>query len=434
MIEENNKNKLLIKFNNFDTVNKFFKDLKNLILDNQIENLTQLLAHDIRGIVRLFDNSVDRQEKYIVGLIYYTTLLGKKSSSFNLDLISKWNHTNSELKNDFLKLISCNKPINQLGSFDYLNELQTNGRIDDDSLQKTFKTIEIFLDEFLKTILLFEEEKIKIEVTKKMNNLITISKIKDYRISIVEYRTELLRDLQFSIQDNKMLIENPESIKELILKSEKDIISSNPEFVLKFLKLYDFIKKQYEVIEKSIEVLKQEDDVQYINEWANAIRSQIGSYNISYINCAAMISFLVSERLVYFYELYKEFENLDVFNTSFENTVMDSLKVIENEMINLNENISIGYAMIESKLNQIINGISSLNQAMNENIKAIYNLEKRMASNFQSLEKSFAKNTSDLAHGINEHLVKIDSNIGFNNLISVVGSRRAMRLSSLQFQ
>ena len=88
MIEENNKNKLLIKFNNFDTVNKFFKDLKNLILDNQIENLTQLLAHDIRGIVRLFDNSVDRQEKYIVGLIYYTTLLGKKSSSFNLDLIS----------------------------------------------------------------------------------------------------------------------------------------------------------------------------------------------------------------------------------------------------------------------------------------------------------------------------------------------------------
>lgn len=434
MIEENNKNKLLIKFNNFDTVNKFFKDLKNLILDNQIENLTQLLAHDIRGIVRLFDNSVDRQEKYIVGLIYYTTLLGKKSSSFNLDLISKWNHTNSELKNDFLKLISCNKPINQLGSFDYLNELQTNGRIDDDSLQKTFKTIEIFLDEFLKTILLFEEEKIKIEVTKKMNNLITISKIKDYRISIVEYRTELLRDLQFSIQDNKMLIENPESIKELILKSEKDIISSNPEFVLKFLKLYDFIKKQYEVIEKSIEVLKQEDDVQYINEWANAIRSQIGSYNISYINCTAMISFLVSERLVYFYELYKEFENLDVFNTSFENTVMDSLKVIENEMINLNENISIGYAMIESKLNQIINGISSLNQAMNENIKAIYNLEKRMASNFQSLEKSFAKNTSDLAHGINEHLVKIDSNIGFNNLISVVGSRRAMRLSSLQFQ
>jgi hypothetical protein len=36
---------------------------------------------------------------------------------------------------------------------------------------------------------------------------------------------------------------------------------------------------------------------------------------------------------------YKEFENLDVFNTSFENTVMDSLKVIENEMINLTEEI-----------------------------------------------------------------------------------------------
>lgn len=57
--------------------------------------------------------------------------------------------------------------------------------------------------------------------------------------------------------------------------------------------------------------------------------------------------------------------------------------MIENEMINLNENLSIGYLMIENKLNQVIEGISSLNQAMFENTKAIYQLESRIVSSFQ---------------------------------------------------
>lgn len=52
MIKEENKNKLLIKFNNFVEVNKLHKALDNLILESQIENLIQLLANDVKGIVK----------------------------------------------------------------------------------------------------------------------------------------------------------------------------------------------------------------------------------------------------------------------------------------------------------------------------------------------------------------------------------------------
>ena len=78
MIEEKNKNKLLIKFNNFETINKLFKDLDNVIIESQIENLKNLLANDLKGIVKLFDDSVEKQEKFIIGLIYYTKLKDKK--------------------------------------------------------------------------------------------------------------------------------------------------------------------------------------------------------------------------------------------------------------------------------------------------------------------------------------------------------------------
>ena len=429
MIEEQNKNKLLIKFNNFVAVNKLYKTLDNIIQVSQIENLTHLLANDLKGIIALIGNESKKHEKYIVGLIYYSKLIDRSCSGFDLDLITKWNHINDEQKNDFLKLITSNKTLTHLNSFDYLNELQSQELINKRAGKTILDILESFLNEFLNEIFLFEDADVKSKVLDKFKSIILLSIDSSNRIDIDKYKNLQLEKLQYSIKDNKLLLEHPDDIKDLIYKSEKDIISSNPEYILKFLKVSDFIKKQYEIIEKSTFVLKKEVDKEIIDEWAQAISSQIEIYNMSYLNCVVMISSLVSNRLTNFYELFYEFEGLGVFNTSYEKNVLASLKVIENEMINLNENLSIGYLMIENKLNQVIEGISSLNQVMFENTKAIYQLESRIVSSFQSLEKSIASTSSELAKSINGHLVNIDSKIGFNNLVSVVSAYQLYKIN-----
>lgn len=429
MIKEKNKNKLLIKFNNFEAVNKLYKALDSLILEDQIQNLTQMLANDLKGILALFSNDKENQEKYIVCLIYYYKLIERRSSGFDLDLITKWNHINDEQKKELLKLITYKKTLTHLSSFDYLNELQSQKLINKSVLITIFDMIESFIREFINEIFLFEDTDVKSKVLVKFKSVISQSINFSSRINIEEYKKTRLEKLQYSVSDKKLLLEHPEDIKDLIYKSEKNIISSNPEYILKFLKTSDFVKRQYEVIEKSISILKNEDDKETIDEWVKAISSQIGIYNISYLNCVAMISSLVSNRLTNFYELFYEFEVLGVFNSSYEKNVLASLKVIENEMINLNENISIGYLMIENKLNQIIEGISSLNQTMVENTKAIYQLESRIVSSFQSLEKSIASTSSELAKSINGHLVNIDSKIGFNNLVSVVSAYQLYKIN-----
>ncbi len=429
MIEEQNKNKLLIKFNNFEAVNKLYKALDSLILEGQIENLSYLLANDLKGIIALFDNVAEKHEKYIVGLIYYSTLIDRTCPGFDLDLITKWNNINAEQKNDLLKLITCKKTLTHLGSFDYLNELQSKELINKSSLKTIFAIIEAFIEEFLNEIFLFEDADVKSKVLVKFESVISQSINFSSRINIEEYKKTHLEKLQYSVSDKKLLLEHPDDIKDLIYKSEKNIINSNPEYILKFLKASDFIKRQYEVIEKSTFILKNEDDKETIDKWAEAISTQIGIYNISYLNCVAMISSLDSNRLTNFYELFYEFEGLGVFNSSYEKNVLASLKVIENEMINLNENLSISYLMIENKLNQVIEGISSLNQAMFENTRAIYQLESRIVSSFQSLEKSIVSTSSELAKSINGHLVNIDSKIGFNNLVSVVSAYQLFKIN-----
>lgn len=429
MIEEQNKNRLLIKFNNFVAVNRLYKTLDNLILESQVEKLTHLLANDLKGIIALFGNEVENHEKYIIGLIYFTKLIDRNGSGFDLDLITKWNHFNDEQKNDFRKLITSNETLNYLNSIEYLNELQSQEIINKSVLNTIFDIIESFIKEFLNEIFLFEDDEVKSKVLQKFKSIIALSIYPTNRIDIEEYKITQLQKLQYSISDNKLLLEHPDDIKDLIYKSEKDIINSNPVYILKFLKASDFIKRQYEVIEKSTFVLKKEDDKEIIDEWVEAISSQIGIYNISYLNCVAMISSLVSNKLTNFYELFYEFESLGVFNTSYEKNVLASLKVIENEMINLNKNLSIGYLMIENKLNQVIEGISSLNQAMFENTKAIYQLESRIVSSFQSLEKSIASTSSELAKSINGHLANIDSKIGFNNLVSVVSAYQLYKIN-----
>jgi hypothetical protein len=118
MIEEQNKNRLLIKFNNFVAVNRLYKTFDNLILESQVEKLTYLLANDFKGIIALFGNEVENQEKYIIGLIYFSKLIERNGSGFDLDLIIKWNHFNDEQKNNLLNLITCKKSITSSGSFD----------------------------------------------------------------------------------------------------------------------------------------------------------------------------------------------------------------------------------------------------------------------------------------------------------------------------
>lgn len=429
MITQENKNKLLIKYNNFVAVNKLHKALDNLIQVCQIENLTHLLASDLKGIIALLGNKTENHEKYIVGLIYYSKLIDRRGSGFDLDLITNWNHINDEQKNNFLKLITCKKSLTHLSSFDYLNDLELKKLINASTRNSIFAIIEFFIMEFLNEIFLFEDTYLKSKVLDKFKSIFLLSIDPANRIDIDEYKNSLLEKLQYSVKDNTLLLEHPEDIKDLIYKSEKDIISSNPEYILKFLKANDFIKRQYEVIEKSTFILKKEDDKEIIDEWAEAISSLIAIYNMSYLNCVAMISSLTSNRLTTFYELFYEFEGLGVFNSSYEKNVLESLKVIENEIITLNENLSIGYLMIENKLNQIIEGISSLNQAMIENTKAIYQLESRIASSFQSLETSIASTSSELAKSINGHLVNIDSKIGFNNLVSVVSAYQLYKIN-----
>ena len=212
MIEEKNKNKLLLKFNNFYAVNKLFKDLDNVILESQIINLKSLLANDLKGIVKLFDNSVDKHEKYIVGLIYYTKLIDRKNSGFDLDLITKWNHINDEQKKELLKLITYKKTLTHLSSFDYLNELQSQKLINKSVLITIFDIIESFIKEFINEIFLFEDVDFKSKVLEKFKTIILLSIDSSNRIDIEEYKNSQLEKLHYSITDNKLLLEHPDDM------------------------------------------------------------------------------------------------------------------------------------------------------------------------------------------------------------------------------
>jgi hypothetical protein len=199
MIEVQNKNKLLIKFNNFEAVNKLYKALDSLILKGEIENLSYLLVNDLKGIIALFDNVAEKDEKYIVGLIYYSKLIERRSSGFDIDLITKWNHINDEKKIELLKLITYKKTLTHLSSFDYLNDLQSKELINKTALKTIFGIIEAFLEEFLNEIFLFENANVKSKVLVKFKSIISQSINFSSRINIEEYKKTHLEKLHYSV-------------------------------------------------------------------------------------------------------------------------------------------------------------------------------------------------------------------------------------------
>jgi hypothetical protein len=208
MVIERNKNKLLITFNNFKSVNSFLKELNSLIPEDHIENLILNVSNDLKSVINLFDNSIKFEEKYIVGLIYYTKLIDRKNSGLDIDLIAKWNQINDEQKNNFINLISYEKTLKYLSSYEYLNKLNSKEIINIDALNKLFILIELFFTEFFNYIFHFAEENIKSKVMKDFHSIILNSKNLDKKINIEDYKNQCLQKLYNTYCESKAISSN----------------------------------------------------------------------------------------------------------------------------------------------------------------------------------------------------------------------------------
>lgn len=236
------------------------------------------------------------------------------------------------------------------------------------------KTISVYLNKSEK----LKEKKVKMDTS----HLITL-------------RENFIYQLDKNGDGKVDLVEN--DFNKLLTKNQKLVINIDRNYIHQFIKVSNYIKTKKENIQIFFQYLNKIESKDSFEESMKLLKNQIYTYDLLMFHSISMVTSLVDDDMITFYEIYESFDKLRIFNSNWENEVSEKLSFIGD---NINELMYSIYQM-ETK---IVNEISNLSYVTQ--------------SAFQELNKS-----------VENQLSSIDSSIKFNNLLTGIQTYQMYKIN-----
>jgi hypothetical protein len=233
---------------------------------------------------------------------------------------------------------------------------------------------------------LIKENKAFVETEKKRKSEIA----KNRRENLKKSKNKAL--LQFDKDGNGKLdtVEVEDEFLKLLKKHQPKIIETDKSYIQQFVKISEYHKTQRKNLQTIFEnISKTKKDLE-LNKVVDLLKEQIHSYESLLFHSFNMITSLVNDDLVTFYQIHNSFDKLNIFNSNHQTELMDKLNNIEDGL----------YTLISSIRSMEVNIINELN-----NLSYI-------------TEISF----ENLAISVNEELKSIGSSIDTNNLLLAINT------------
>lgn len=266
--------------------------------------------------------------------------------------------------------------------------------------------IELTSGEKSKFHLDFEEEMSenkRKEFVSDLNNTVNILRSHNVNSSnqLDEILSEKLNDYSEQLKkvrnnENEHLLEN-EIFLNILKNNQKRIIEIDREYVQKFIKLNIFLKQKRDnlilILDKVIFNIEEEIKIQLLEreEEINFFKGLVYSYNLMVNHSIVMVSSLVEDDMITFYEIYEVFDKMNVFNTNWENEVNDKLSEINESLQDLNFSI-------KGLMNQM------------------RDMEMKLVSGLNQINKTIEMSMDDLTLVINKQLSETNSRLKYENL------------------
>jgi len=252
---------------------------------------------------------------------------------------------------------------------------------------------------------------------KKEYNLFLNSKkesISKNKNEIIETIDKFIKKYDSDKNDEIDLFEEDNGLSELLKKHQKKIIEIDRSYIQNFVKMNEYIKTKksnciqtFNLIKQQLEEYKEIDVKSYegsdeenykedIKFFKSSFEDLIQTYRLLVLHSLSMITSLVNDDMITFYEIYEILDKLGIFNSNHENLIEDKLSNIETSLGEL---------------------ISSINQMEKNIVKGLDKLTYVTESSFKDLNKSIVK-----------ELQGIDSKLGFNNLLTSINTYQTYKL------
>ena len=215
-----------------------------------------------------------------------------------------------------------------------------------------------------------EESKHDTTITKLKELRVIIEKGEDYFNGIKTRKTELIGEMNKYKSNKEDIILDFILFYNILKHNQTKINEIDKEYVQKFVKLNNYLKEKSSnlsvIINKIIYNLenKPKELIIEIEEEVNFFKGLIYSYNLMVNQSIIMLTSLVEDDTITFYETYEVFDKMNIFNTNWENEVNNKLSEINESLQDLNFSIRGLMNQMRSMERNIVNGLQSINTSI----------------------------------------------------------------------
>lgn len=179
----------------------------------------------------------------------------------------------------------------------------------------------------------------------------------------------------------------------LLKKYQKQIIEIDRNYIKQLVSVSELIKSKKKNIQSIFEKIKLSIHRDDLSMFIGVLKNEIHSYQMILLNSLRMITSLIEDDMITFYQIYKVFDKLNIFNSNWENQVSEKLIDIGEELSDLIHSVNkIGTGIIEG-----LNDLNTLTEESNKNVV--------------------------------HHLREIDSSVKFNNLLTGIQTYQMYKIN-----
>lgn len=215
------------------------------------------------------------------------------------------------------------------------------------------------------------------------------------RDKLSDSKTNFLSELDKDSNGEIDLIDN--DFNKIIVKNQKQIVEIDRNYIQQFVRISNYIKTKRANTQKIFESINSTKNQKELEARVGLVKNQVHAYEQLIFHSISMVSALLSDDMITFYEIYEIFDKLGIYNSNWENEVSQKLTGIGN------------------KLNSLL--------------IAIDNLENTIVNEFSNLSYITSESFSSLQNSVDSQLKGIQSSISVNNLLNGIQSYQLYKLN-----
>jgi hypothetical protein len=259
-----------------------------------------------------------------------------------------------------------------------------------DITDSEFKFLKEFIDEFsseINEVLKSIEKKFNEELEKQNQELMLLNHSK----------TNILKEFDKDGNGIIDVCDGSDDFMSLFKKHQKKIIDLDKEYIQKFVKISNYLKTKRQNIQEVFKSIKKTKNKSELENQVGILKNQIHSYELLLFHSLNMITSVVEEDLIVFYEIYESFDKLNMFTSNWENDVSQKL--------------------------------SNIGEGLNDLMFSIDSMERNIVSGLNELSYVSQMGFSNLNKSVTRELQSIDSSIKFNNLLTGISTYQLYKIN-----